>query len=287
VLLPLSTWTINELAPTLIDTLNSSFSALSVALEVVWSGFQILFDKMQPIFDWVSETALFLIGKIGDAFSAVGQVFEEKSGQIQGAFEKIGEIVMMVWGLIKPVLNWIIDLVGIALDSIDEVVGDILDIFTGIIDFIYNVFKGDWEGAWDAIVGVFKGFVNLLIDGLNILIKGINLINFDVPEWVPLIGGQNWGFNIPLIPRLAQGTVVPPNREFLAVLGDNKKEHEIVSPLSTMKQAFTEAMLEMGGNFGGGNTEVVLEIDGREFGRAVVEQGNRENRRIGTRLVIV
>ena len=39
-------------------------------------------------------------------------------------------------------------------------------------------------------------------------------------------------------------------------------------------------------NIGGGNTEVVLEIDGREFGRAVVEQGNRENRRIGTRLVI-
>ena len=72
----------------------------------------------------------------------------------------------------------------------------------------------------------------------------------------------------------------------MAILGDNTKEHEIVSPVSTMKQAFMEAMIEMGGNFGGGNTEVVLEIDGREFGRAVVEQGNRENRRIGTRMVI-
>ena len=83
------------------------------------------------------------------------------------------------------------------------------------------------------------------------------------------------------------GTVVPPNRPHLAWFGDNKQEPEIVSPVSTMKQAFTEAMIEMGGNFGGGNTEVVLEIDGREFGRAVVEQGNRENRRIGTRLVMV
>ena len=72
----------------------------------------------------------------------------------------------------------------------------------------------------------------------------------------------------------------------MGVLGDNKNETEVVSPLSTLKQAVTEAMIEMGGNFGGGNTEVVLEIDGREFGRAVVEQGNRENRRIGTRLVI-
>lgn len=88
------------------------------------------------------------------------------------------------------------------------------------------------------------------------------------------------------IPGYARGTVVPPNRPHLAWFGDNKQEPEIVSPVSTMKQAFTEAMLELGGNFGGGNTEVVLEIDGREFGRAVVEQGNRENRRIGTRLVI-
>jgi hypothetical protein len=88
-------------------------------------------------------------------------------------------------------------------------------------------------------------------------------------------------------PGYARGTVIPPNKPHLAWLGDNTKENEIVSPVSTMKQAFMDAMIEMGGNFAGGNTEVVLEIDGREFGRAVVEQGNRENRRIGTRLVIV
>ena len=98
-------------------------------------------------------------------------------------------------------------------------------------------------------------------------------------------GGIGGSFGLPTN-GYARGTVVPPNRPHLAWFGDNKQEPEIVSPVSTMKQAFTEAMIEMGGNFGGGNTEVVLEIDGREFGRAVVEQGNRENRRIGTRLVI-
>ena len=143
-----------------------------------------------------------------------------------------------------------------------------------------------FESAINGIIGMFEKMINWIVDGLN-------KISFDVPDWVPLIGGKTFGFNIPevkfgrvSIPRLAQGTVVPPNKEFMAVLGDNKKEHEIVSPVSTMKQAFMEAMIEIGGNFGGGNTEVVLEIDGREFGRAVVEQGNRENRRIGTRLVM-
>lgn len=108
--------------------------------------------------------------------------------------------------------------------------------------------------------------------------SGRSAISSTVPN--KTVGGYS-------IPGYARGTVVPPNRPHLAWFGDNKQEPEIVSPVSTMKQAFTEAMIEMGGNFGGGNTEVVLEIDGREFGRAVVEQGNRENRKIGTRLVIV
>lgn len=143
-----------------------------------------------------------------------------------------------------------------------------------------------FEGAVNGIIGMFEKMINWIVDGLN-------KIKFNVPDWVPAIGGKTFGFNISKvkfnrvdIPPLAKGTVVPPNKKFLAMLGDNTKEHEIVSPISTMKQAFAEAMLEMGGNFGGGNTEVILEIDGREFGRAVVEQGNRENRRIGTRLVI-
>lgn len=86
------------------------------------------------------------------------------------------------------------------------------------------------------------------------------------------------GYTIPGkggISRYARGTVVPPNRPHLALFGDNKQEPEIVSPVSTMKQAFTEAMIEMGGNFGGGNTEVVVEIDGREVARAVRQaEGN-------------
>ena len=116
---------------------------------------------------------------------------------------------------------------------------------------------------------------------------GVNKINTTLSGINSPTGGKlNAGtFTLPKN-GYARGTVVPPNRPHLAWFGDNKQEPEIVSPVSTMKQAFTEAMIELGGNFGGGNTEVVLEIDGREFGRAVVEQGNRENRRIGTRLVI-
>jgi DNA-binding transcriptional regulator GbsR (MarR family) len=155
----------------------------------------------------------------------------------------------------------------------------------GLIDGFNGAINGI-RGIINKILDGFQGLVNGAIDMLNGLVDGYNKVA-DATLGIPSIDRiKRIDLSKYKLPMLAQGSVIPPNREFLAVLGDNKREHEIVSPLSTMKQAFAEAMIEMGGSFGGGNTEVVLEIDGREFGRAVVEQGNRENRRIGTRLVI-
>lgn len=193
------------------------------------------------------------------------------------AFATIGATVSGIWGAI----------VG----TIADAVKGIMDILSGLINFVVGVFTGNWEkamggisqafeGVVKIIEGVFKGFANLIIAVINGLISGINKAIGTINK----IPGVNIK-KLDKIPKLAQGTVVPPNKEFMAVLGDNKTEHEVVSPISTMKQAFKEAMVELGGGYSG-NTEVILQIDGREFGRAVVEQGNKENRRIGTRLVI-
>jgi hypothetical protein len=132
--------------------------------------------------------------------------------------------------------------------------------------------------------------LSAIAEGINSAIRALNKFSIKIPEWVPNVGGGYFGFNLstmsaPQIPKLAQGAVIPPNKEFMAVLGDQKHGTNIEAPLQTIVDAFNIALAQ-NGNASGGNTEVVLEIDGREFGRAVVEQGNRENRRIGTRLVI-
>jgi ribosomal protein L29 len=144
-----------------------------------------------------------------------------------------------------------------------------------------NGLIGGFEAAINGIITMFERMINWIVDGLN-------KISFDVPDWVPLIGGKTFGFNIPRasfgrvsIPRLAQGAVIPPNREFLAVLGDNKKEHEIVSPLSTMKQAFLEALTTTNINGGQDNRPIILQIDSREIARATRE-GNAS---LGTQTV--
>lgn len=87
------------------------------------------------------------------------------------------------------------------------------------------------------------------------------------------------------IPQLATGTVVPPKAgNFLAMLGDNNKDYEVVSPLGTIKQAVLEAIGETGG-LGGGTVQADLILDGTKFGQLVYKYNNKENERVGVRMV--
>lgn len=88
------------------------------------------------------------------------------------------------------------------------------------------------------------------------------------------------------VPMLATGTVVPPRAGmFAAILGDNNRETEVVSPLSTMKQALKEALAES--NISGRNQIATAELvlDGTRFGQLVVKFGNSEKNRVGVRMV--
>ncbi len=121
---------------------------------------------------------------------------------------------------------------------------------------------GAIKGIVNGILGFVESLANGVVNAINTVIRALNRLSFDIPSWVPLIGGNHFGFNIPelsrvSIPRLATGTVVPPNREFMAVLGDNKREPEVVSPLSTMKQAVLEAIAEAGGI---GEKEITIKV---------------------------
>lgn len=158
---------------------------------------------------------------------------------------------------------------------------------------IAPVFTAEWWGnlaknALNGFIGVFEGAINGIIDGVNWLISCLNRIHVDIPSWVPIIGGQSFGINIPPVdyvslPRLAQGAVIPPNREFLAVLGDQKSGTNIETPLETMVQAFKQAMNETGG-MGGRQITVVMQLDHRELGRAVYNLNNEETQRVGVKL---
>ena len=169
-------------------------------------------------------------------------------------------------------------------------------VLQGLISFVSGVFTGDWTKAWEGVKDIFKGIwngiiatiegaINFIIDGINLLISALNTIHFEIPDWVPIIGGKSFGISIPLVsqvalPRLAEGAVIPPNREFMAVLGDQKSGTNIETPLETMVQAFKQAMNESGGR----SQTIILQLNGREFARAVYKANNEETQRVGLKL---
>ena len=167
------------------------------------------------------------------------------------------------------------------------------NILGGIVQFIKGVFTGDLEMAFEGVKKVAKGivngiliivesFINNIIRGLNWLITKINSISLKVPDWVPGVGGKGWSPHIGqmssiTLPRLATGAVIPPNKEFLAVLGDQKSGTNIETPLATMVDAFKQAMAESGG----GTTTVVIQLDGKEIARSTVKNINNMTRAAG------
>lgn len=107
-----------------------------------------------------------------------------------------------------------------------------------VVNGIVKLFKGDFKNG---ISDVFKGIksimlapINALISGINAVIKGLNKIKFDIPSWIPLIGGKKFGFNIPQIPKLAKGGIInlPGQGVSLGSAIGGEKSREGVLPLS-------------------------------------------------------
>ena len=293
--------------PVLIAGIASVLLAFTVATghgEELLAGLRTMLEGFKEFFVGVFtgdiEGAIEGVNKIVDGFGGVVQAvisgvkdtiwnFLDWLDQKTGG--KLHGIIEFVKGLFNGLLTFISSVMGGMLAAVKQ-------ILNGVITFISGVFSGDWEKAWggiknifkgivNGIISIFEGMINLIVRGLNWFIRQLNKISFDIPEWVPLIGGKRFGFNIPMIgeaqlPRLAQGAVIPPNREFLAVLGDQKQGTNIETPLSTMVEAFKQAMAESGG--GGSNRPVYLMLDRRELGRAVLEVGDQERVRVGVSL---
>ena len=197
----------------------------------------------------------------------------------------VANCLLDLWNnLLAPVAKWIIatfgpafaevfnaiaDVVGVAVGAIADAIDLAVVVLRGLADFLSAVFRGNWDAAWQAIgntvntvwdkmtnaiktaVNGIIGFINRMISavvtGINAVINALNGLSFDLPD---IFGGGHVGFHIstltaPQIPYLAQGAVIPANREFLAVLGDQNHGTNVEAPLDTIKQAVAEVMEDL------------------------------------------
>lgn len=132
---------------------------------------------------------------------------------------------------------------------------------------------------WNYIIDSFQRGINNVIDGLNRLVAAANSLSDLTGRHYGSVSRVNIA-KLP-IPKLATGAVIPPNREFMAVLGDQKTGTNIETPLATMVQAFKQALAESGYS---GGSEAVLVLDKEVLGKVVYRLNKAEGTRIGVNL---
>ncbi len=253
-------------------------------------------DFFAGIFTGDTErTAAGIAGIFGGLKNAVGAVIDGIRDWLNGLLDWIDNKTN---GKLKPLIIGIKAIVTAVFGNIKQTVGNVIDdiktIFSGLIKFISGVFSGDFDRAWEGIKDIFKGVwntiidllngaINIIIKGINWLIKQMNKIHFNVPSWVPFVGGKSIGVNISYIsenvlPRLAKGAVIPANDEFLAVLGDQTHGNNIEAPEGLIRKIVRE---ESGGS---GEVHVTIVLDsvtGKKLFETVVRENNAVVRATG------
>lgn len=249
----------------LINGLKETIDGFGKFFKGVFSGdMEMTAEGLKQIWDGLKNTWNAIIDSIRDAWNMFIEWLRGKNPELAAIFETYGKLVSDLYNSVKQILG-------------------------GIITFISGVFTGDWDKAWEGVKQIFKGIwngivsilegaVNLIIGGINWMIRQLNKIQIKAPDW---LGGGTIGFNIPAIstvsiPRLAQGAVIPPNREFLAILGDQKNGTNVEAPLETIKQALAEVLSQ-----NGSGEEITIKFTGdlATLARVLTPEITRQQRR--------
>ncbi len=285
-----------ELGGYLVMGLIEGIKNLVGKVEEIWESMkQFAVDTWNGVKDWLSGTWSSIKQTASQKWGEIKQNLSEKWSQMKSdaksKFDEIGTNIANAWAKTK-------ENTASAWSTIKEKAVSASDsVKTGVMN-AWNALKTGTSNVWDSIMNAVKrpingilGFVeslaNGVVNGINTVIRALNRLSFDIPDWIPLIGGNHFGFNIPElgqvpIPRLATGAVIPANKEFLAVLGDQKHGTNIEAPLDTIKQAQKESILEVLSALGitgavrTGNSqpkEIVLKVDRRELGRVMIDEG--------------
>ena len=228
---------------------------------------------IKPVFEQISKT----ISKLWNEH--LKPLWEKLKPGITSIWETVktvwDAIANLIGGIIQflsPIISAILELVSGAVDTWGDMIGSFVDVLGGIIDFIAGVFTGDWErvwnglkeiftGIWDGMKAVAKGAVNILIDIVNGIIKGLNKIH--LPNWEILGSLAGKGINIPLIPRLEKGGVL--TSPTIAMMGEYAGAYhnpEIVTPQNILRETIDASNGNLVSAFYQMCQQVIQAIDG-------------------------
>ena len=258
-------------------------------LPKVWEKMQEFSDKYVD-FWWGGEKSIY--GSLVKFLQKYANFWWGEGGVWSTLTEFLGKYVDFWWGSdgvwdnIKKFENdvdfWFIEMIEGIKGFFTDCLFWIDDFFNNSLEYAEN-FASDLELVLNNIISMIESLINSAIDGINSLFSTIGSIDLDfsgLPSAIQDKIGTGISFDLPTlshvsIPRLAQGAVIPPNKQFLAMLGDQKSGVNIETPLDTMIEAFKIAMEDFGAN---NNQPIVLQLDGRTIAQAVWDEDRKKYR---------
>ena len=224
-----------EAVTTIVNTLLDNLPLLlECTMQLILAVAMAIIDNLDQIVDAVVE----IIGAVVDFLlspDGIGLIAETGYQVLVALVEKLPEALTKI------------------MEGIGDIVGDILEAFgfdTGLGKGLTDIWDGIWEmikGVINTIIGGINGMISAVEAAINAIVGAINTLSWEIPDWVPGLGGYTFGFDVPYadfprIPELAHGAVIQPNNPFLAVLGDQTSGTNIEAPLDTIKQAVSEVV---------------------------------------------
>lgn len=228
--------TVNTVWNAIKSTISTVINTISTIISTVLNSIKTTFST---IWNSIKTTVTTIINSIK---STISTVINAVSTTISTVLNSIKTTFSTVWNSIKTTVSTIINSVK---STISTVMGSIQtgistalssiktnwsNMWTNMKTTVVNIFNGIWssiKGVINSIIGGIESMANAVIKGINSMIKALNNLSFDVPDWVPEIGGKTFGFNIPTIstisiPRLATGGVV--DQATVAMIGEAGQE---------------------------------------------------------------
>ena len=209
------------------------------AVVALGTAFVLLYKKCEPFRNFINGIGT----AIKNGFMAVVEWFK-------GIPAKFGAIVQSIGVIISPYI-----------DGIKNAISSIKNVFTSLIDFIKNVFTGNWSAAWESVKNIFgnafsaltglaKAPLNAVISLINRAIGGLNKLHISIPDWVPGLGGKEFGINIPQIPMLATGGIATQP----SICGEGGYPEYVISTDPKYREQNQKTVLEAANAIGALNT---------------------------------
>lgn len=270
------------------ETTTSTWNSLKSFLSSIWSGISLfastIWNSIKQLFDSV-------LNAIKTSFT---NIWNNIKGSLSSIWSSMSSLASSTWNGIKTVCETVFN--GLK-TSISNIWNGIKNVFSGVLSFITSTFQTGWKNAWQSVSdtfsnifnglsGIVKKPLNAIIGMVNSVIKGMNKLNIDIPDWVPKFGGESFGIHIPSIPMLAKGGIV--DAPTLAMVGEAGKE--AVMPLENNTGWISQLSGQIAGQLGGignnnnsssGDLNIELKVGEDKLGEIVIRQFRKLERKTG------